>query len=116
MLHGGGARMVHPHRGVHELYSGDGAGGEDAVQIGGAEGGRFLQEHVLPVLRRGDGPAEVEAGGKRQVDGVHAGIGKDVVIAGVGSNGGGVEGVVGDKAPGLVEGAAAHGDDGGVGG
>jgi len=40
--HPGGARVVHPHGGVHELDPRGVAGGEDGVEVGGAQRGGLL--------------------------------------------------------------------------
>ena len=42
-MHLGGAGVVHPHGGVHELDAAGLAGGEDGVEVGGAERGGLLE-------------------------------------------------------------------------
>lgn len=105
---------MHPHGAVHELHAVGAAGVEDPVEVGGAERGGLLQQQVLPALGGGDGPSEVEAGGKRDVGGVDAGVFEDGLVGVEGADGVGVESVVGDKAAGLLERAATDGDDDGI--
>lgn len=111
----GGAGVVDPHGGVHELDAVGGARGEDGVELGGGERGGLLEEQVLPALRRRDGPARVEARGERHVHRVHGGVVEELLVGPHGAHRRG-EGVLGDEAARLVEGAAPHGDEGGVGG
>ena len=60
-----------PHGGVHELDPGGVAGGEDGVELGGAERGGLLEEQVLVTRGDGCGPGHVETGGEREVHGLH---------------------------------------------
>ena len=71
---------------------------------------------MLPFLGRHYRPGKMEAGGQRHVDGVNIGVVEYIFVVAVRRYGGRVESVVGDEAAGLVVGAAAHGDEGGVGG
>ena len=55
----------------------------------------------------------MEAGGEREVDGVHVRVVEERLVGAVESGGGAVEGVVGDEEAGLLLGAAPDGSDGG---
>ena len=114
--HLGGARVVHPHGGVHELDPRGVAGGEDGVEVGGAERGRLLEEQVLAPRGGGGGPAHVKAGGEREVDDVDIRVVEERLVGPVEAGGGDVEAVVGGEEAGLLLGAAPHGGDGGAGG
>jgi hypothetical protein len=105
---------VHPHSGVHELKASGIAGGEDGVEVGGAERGGLLEEHVLAPGGGRGGPAHVEAGGERNVHGVDLRVVEERLIGAVEAEAGGWEAVVGGEEPGLLLGAAADGGDGGT--
>ena len=112
--HLGGPGMVHPHGAVHELHSIGLAGLDDGVELDGAEGDGLLKQHVLLLLGGEDGPVYVQAGGKRQVDGVDIRVVKDGLVGAI-DLGVGWEVVGGREPRGLVERAAADGRDCGVG-
>ena len=61
--HLGGARVVDPHGGVHELDPGGVAGAEDGVELGGAERGGLLEEQMLAT--HGDGWPTARSDGYR---------------------------------------------------
>ena len=109
--HLGGARVVDPHGGVHELDPRGIAGGEDGVEVGGAQRRGLLEEQVLAPRGGGRGPGHVEAGGEREVDGLHVRVAEEGLVGTVGARRG--EAGLGDEAAGLVLGAAADGGDGG---
>lgn len=106
---------MHPHGGVHELDARGVAGGEDGVEVGGAERGGLLEEDVLPRGGGGGGPADVEAGGEREVDGVDARVGEEGLVGAVQARGVAEEqaGLLGERA-GLRLGAAPDGGHGGA--
>jgi len=67
---------------------------------------------VLAPRGGGGGPAHVEAGGEREVDGVHVRVVEDRLVGAVEKGGRDVEAVVGGEEAGLLLGAAPDGGDG----
>lgn len=106
---------MHPHSSVHELNSVSFACLENLIEFRDIESDGLLEEQVLLLLRRQHRPPDVEAGGEGDVDGVHVGVVEDGVVAAV-DLGGGREAICGGEFRGFVDGAAADGVEGGVGG
>lgn len=107
--------MVHPHGGVHELDARGVAGGEDGVEVGGAERGGLLEEDVLPAAAAAVAQRTwrlVGSGGRRRRrPGRRGGPRRSRAGAGVAEE---QAGLLGERA-GLRLGAAPDGGHGGAG-
>eukprot|EP00268_Persea_americana_P032075 TRINITY_DN3140_c0_g1_i4.p2 TRINITY_DN3140_c0_g1~~TRINITY_DN3140_c0_g1_i4.p2 ORF type:complete len:122 (+),score=4.33 TRINITY_DN3140_c0_g1_i4:230-595(+) len=106
---------MHPHGPVHELHSIRIAHLQDPVQLSHVQGSRLLKQHVLLLLRGLHRPPHVQARWERHVHGVHLRVVEDGLVAAVDLHGFG-EAVLGREPLGLLDRAAAHGGEGGVGG
>nr|GMC55177.1 hypothetical protein CR513_00322 [Ipomoea batatas] len=104
------SRMMHPRSSIHELNPTGRTRRQNLVQLRHVQRHRLLQQHVLLLLRRQDGPPHVEAGGERDVNGVHVRVVQHGVVAAVNFRGGGALGLC-DKRRRLLRRAAAHGGD-----
>nr|GMC52503.1 hypothetical protein CR513_00322 [Ipomoea batatas] len=110
LFHLSSSRMMHPRGSIHELNPTGRTRRQNLVQLRHVQRHRLLQQHVLLLLRRQDGPPHVEAGGERDVNGVHVRVVQHGVVAAVNFRGGGALGLC-DKRRRLLRRAAADGGD-----
>mmetsp|Transcript_152265 Transcript_152265/g.265801 ORF Transcript_152265/g.265801 Transcript_152265/m.265801 type:complete len:203 (-) Transcript_152265:84-692(-) len=82
-FHGGGPRVVHPHRPIHQLHSVDQAGSyyRLPVVIAGSHG--LLQQDVFPSHSRLDAPPDVQGRGEGDVHGIHVGVPQHLIVAAI---------------------------------